>query len=140
MDCGAGGAASNGAIVPVVKVQLKDVTDGSSHTFLVGELSWNSGPSRVWAVGAASRVYQEAHNYSSKNVAYPLNTAFRAAPGQPASGYPNNDMSFGSMHPGGAHFAMCDGSVHYVDENVDLNGVLKARASRKSEETSAAQL
>jgi prepilin-type processing-associated H-X9-DG protein len=23
------------------------------------------------------------------------------------------------MHPGGAHFVMCDGSVHFVNETID---------------------
>jgi hypothetical protein len=68
---------------------------------------------------------------------YPLNTAYRAASGQLASGYDNNDLSFGSMHPGGAYFAMSDGSVHFVNENVSLTGVLRPLASRASQEVVA---
>jgi prepilin-type processing-associated H-X9-DG protein len=44
-----------------------------------------------------------------------------------------NDVSFGSQHPGGAHFARCDGSVTFVPESVDL-GVYKAAASRSGGE------
>jgi hypothetical protein len=44
-------------------------------------------------------------------------------------------MSFGSAHHGGCYFAICDGSVQFVREDVDLNGVLKPLASRKSGES-----
>ena len=129
-----GGAAANGVICPGCKVGLKKVTDGSSHTFMVGEVSWLCGPQRVWAVGSASYTILESYNYSSKNVAHPLNTAWRADSTQPPSGYFNNDMSFGSTHPGGAHFVMCDASVQFVREDVDLVGVLRPLASRSSGE------
>ena len=28
--------------------------------------------------------------------------------------------TFGSLHPGGCHFAMADGSVHFLSEHIDL--------------------
>ncbi|MFO0790070.1 MAG: DUF1559 domain-containing protein [Pirellulales bacterium] len=137
-SCGSGGgAASNGVIFPFSKVNLKDVTDGSSHTFMIGEISWLCGPQRIWAVGSASETVPENFIYTAKNILWPLNTAYRADTdaGQPPSGYDNNDMSFGSLHPGGTHFAFCDGSVQFVREEVDLKGVLRPMASRKSGET-----
>jgi prepilin-type processing-associated H-X9-DG protein len=106
------------------------VTDGSSHTFMIGEISWFVGPQRIWAVGSASETAPHRWNYTAKNVRWPLNTAFRG----PGSVYDNNDLSFGSLHPGGTHFALCDGSVQFINENVETLGVLLPMASRKSDE------
>jgi prepilin-type processing-associated H-X9-DG protein len=44
-----------------------------------------------------------------------------------------NDIAMGSMHPGGANFSMCDATVRFVSQNVDL-GVYKATSSRNGEE------
>ncbi|NLE38023.1 MAG: DUF1559 domain-containing protein, partial [Pirellulaceae bacterium] len=40
---------------------------------------------------------------------------------------------FSSMHPGGANFAKCDGSIAFVQEDVDIN-VYRATASIAKEE------
>ncbi|MBA4105967.1 MAG: hypothetical protein C0485_09430 [Pirellula sp.] len=130
----AGGAALNGVMYPGSETRFKDVRDGSTNTFLIGEISWDVGPQRVWLVGSASKTAVYNYQYTAKNVTYPLNTAYRAASGQPPSGYPNNDLSFGSHHHGGAHFAMTDASVQFISEGVDLVGVLRPLASRASEE------
>jgi prepilin-type processing-associated H-X9-DG protein len=53
---------------------------------------------------------------------------------QPANGVENNEMSFGSRHSDGCHFAMGDGSVQFINQNIEL-AVLKALASRASGET-----
>lgn len=131
---GDGGSASNGVMFPTSKVSMKDITDGSTYTFLVGEISWRCGPQRIWSVGGASFKNLDTFVYTAKNIFHPLNTAFRAETGQPFSGYFNNDMSFGSYHPGGCHFAMCDGSIQFLRDEVDLAGVLKPMASRKAGE------
>ena len=135
-DGTSGGSATNGVIGPATKVNLKEVTDGSSLTFLVGEISWDAGGQRSWMIGSQRQDDAASHNYSSKNVMYGLNSAARINGGVD---WPvlveNNDISFGSRHPGGgAHFAMCDGSVHWISEGVDLEGVLRPLASRASEE------
>jgi hypothetical protein len=106
---------------------------------MIGEISWNCGPQRIWPIGSATGKSTGAtysFHYTSKNVRWPLNTAYRAEASQPASPYENNDMSFGSLHPGGCFFAMCDGSVQFVHEDI-LVAVLKSLASRKSQEAPA---
>lgn len=130
----AGGSALNGVMFPGGKTTFKSITDGSTNTFLIGEISWDVGPQRVWLVGSASKTGVYSYQYTAKNMMHPLNTAFRAASGQPASGYFNNDISFGSHHTGGAHFSMADGSVQFIREDVDLVGVLRPLSSRASEE------
>lgn len=149
-DAGAsGGTASNGVITNSVggakylpsTVKMKDVTDGSSHTFMIGEISWNCGPQRIWAVGSATSQGSGAvygYNYTSKNVVWELNRACRKAADAPldcptANAKENNDMSFGSLHNGGCYFAMADGSVQFVKEDTTKE-LLRMLASRKSAE------
>ena len=136
--CGgtSGGSAINGIIIPAGRVNLKEVTDGTTQTFIVGEASWDSGGQRSWILGSQSSSTPEAHNYTSKNIMYSLSSAARMNGGVE---WPvlveNNDVSFGSRHPGGgAHFAMCDGSVQWIREDANLDGVLKPLASRASDE------
>jgi prepilin-type N-terminal cleavage/methylation domain-containing protein/prepilin-type processing-associated H-X9-DG protein len=135
---GFGVSATNGILFPASKVNLKDVTDGTSHTFIVGELAWNAGPQRVWLAGGGSQTNLDTYVYTSKNIYWPLNTACRGSttgnlPTTAQCPYANNDMSFGSNHPGGCHFAMCDGSVQFVRDDILLD-ILRAMASRKSNE------
>jgi len=144
-DCAAGGMATTGLITLSFddnggygpsQVSMKSDVDGTSHTFLVGEISWMVGPQRIWAVGVATQQQTDnpvSYNYVSKNVMWPLNTAYRADTdaGQSPSGYDNNDLSFGSLHPGGAHFVFADGSVQFIREDVPKE-VLRALASRAS--------
>ena len=85
------------------------------------------------SVGGASKTNLDTYIYTAKNVRWPLNTAFREETGQPYSGYANNDMSYGSNHPGGCHFAMCDGSVQFIRDDI-LMATYQALASRKSSE------
>jgi prepilin-type N-terminal cleavage/methylation domain-containing protein len=149
-SCDSGGIATNGLISNTAgggkylpsEIKMKDVTDGTSHTFMIGEISWNCGPQRIWAIGAATsqtagNVY--SFNYTSKNVVYELNRACRVEKDNPsqcptANAFENNDMSFGSLHNGGCFFAMGDGSVQFVKDDITKE-LLRALSSRKSGET-----
>lgn len=131
-----GASASNGVLFPASKIKIKDITDGTSKTFIVGEASWDTGPQRVWAASGGSRTNLQTFVYTSKNIYWPLNTACRYAakdnPGRPCN-FANNDVSFGSNHSGGCFFTMCDGSVQFVSQDIALD-LLKSMASRKSAE------
>ena len=146
-SCDSGGIATNGLITNSAgggkyltsEVRMKDVVDGTSHTFMIGEISWNCGPQRIWAVGSATgqsagNVY--SFNYTSKNVVWELNRACRQESANPVACpvvYDNNDMSFGSLHNGGTFFGMGDGSVQFVNAEITKE-LLRILASRKSGE------
>jgi hypothetical protein len=133
IDCGisaaAGHAATNGIMyhdVPtkLCKTRPKDITDGLSKTFLLGEQSWDAGFHRVWIVGR-----QGSYIYSGNNVIYSLNTVARTPPnGSSALNVVANDTSYGSKHPGGAHLSNADGSVRFVSENTNIDLLQKSAA------------
>jgi prepilin-type N-terminal cleavage/methylation domain-containing protein len=89
-----------------VKRKFKEITDGLSHTFLAGETM----PEQC--------VYQGAYapNFALAGTHIPLNTFQKclAPPGCHATA-----CGFKSSHPGGAHFAMADASVHFIAETIN---------------------
>ena len=94
------------------KVRLKDVTDGTSHTFLAGEMHIPDG--RV------AQVPENGPLYNGKDL-----TAFAriAGPGVPLARGPNDatvgSMGFGSWHVGVCPFVLVDGSVRDMDVSTD---------------------
>lgn len=122
-----GGVATNGMIYNKSEISFRQIADGSSNTFLIGEMSWSEvGPARAWIVGSTPG---GSYMYAAKNILYPMNSAGRVG----STGIKNNNVSLGSLHPGGAHFAMADGSAQFVIENIELD-VYKSLASRTAGE------
>ncbi len=115
-----GGQAQQGVLFNNRSVRIRDVTDGTSNTFAVGEISWKGyGKFRSWIRGASS-ASKEAQG-ACKNAAEPINAG--AVYGR------FNDAGFGSRHPGGTQFLMVDGSTHFVSETIDYD-IYLATASR----------
>ena len=128
-----GGFATGGTMLHDRGVSIAEIRDGTSNTYLLGELSWDgSGVYRSWVRGTN---VNESHrpSASAKNVKYALGLF-----GYEVFSFLFNDASFGSMHPGGAHFAHADGSVHFVSESINI-GVYKAMASRAGGEVAVPQ-
>jgi prepilin-type N-terminal cleavage/methylation domain-containing protein/prepilin-type processing-associated H-X9-DG protein len=107
-------------------VKLKDITDGQSKTFMVGEC-------------VVGQDYQSAALFADGDWAgcnVPLNYFRPGATEDDLINYWYDVISFRSYHPGGAQFVMADGSVHFVQEGIDLE-TYEALATRNGGETAS---
>jgi prepilin-type N-terminal cleavage/methylation domain-containing protein/prepilin-type processing-associated H-X9-DG protein len=94
------------------KVKRREVTDGTTKTLLVGEvLDCTQPANRFW--------FAIRFQDSMRSTDNPINTPWGAGVMLPAANGGANG-AFGSPHPGGAMFAMVDGSVRFLDEGIDL--------------------
>ncbi|HEX6961916.1 MAG TPA: DUF1559 domain-containing protein [Lacipirellula sp.] len=125
-------------------VELERVTDGTSRTLLIGEVT--SGRGRH-SDGSEANI---GHMYAAWNVqdtAAGIN-GIGSVPGgrddraDPFDGDGGNrhfeyydEAGFSSFHAGGAHFAHVDGSVQFYQDNIDQNllGVLTTRDGGENE-------
>lgn len=118
----------DGAFFPDSDIRLSQITDGTSHTLALGERAYLL---HDWAIGSSwvDSPQEWLCVYSSKNVRYPINASHAQfgysvadpfAPDGAERTILSNDLFFGSLHPGGAHFAMVDGGVQFFDDSLDF--------------------
>ena len=147
-----GGTAINGPIICAGKINLGHVSDGTSKTIMYGEMSWDVGVQEMWLVGSTTRMIDDFVRsangvvYNIKNIRWGINQKRytdeegnlpepRSLADDPNSDFaPLTETSLGSYHPGGAHVGMCDGSSRFLNDNVDVERVLRPLASRASGE------
>jgi prepilin-type processing-associated H-X9-DG protein len=132
------------------QVRLADVADGASNTFLFGErshrdpefdrLTYAYLPSNyplagfgAWAGAFAPGVpvgSGGAGNNAINLLSPPVPINYQVPPNSDVSSITDRLCAYGSGHPGGANFALADGSVRFVSEQtpVDILQALSTRA------------
>jgi prepilin-type N-terminal cleavage/methylation domain-containing protein/prepilin-type processing-associated H-X9-DG protein len=105
------------------RVRIADVTDGTSKTILIGEAAyfarWQAYPLWMGVYGDDGSVMFETQDAINCNIggarSFPLSDAELARMTDPEP----DDCSF-SWHTGGAYFAFVDGSVRFLNEDLEI--------------------
>lgn len=108
---------------------FKDIPDGTSKTFAMGEVIGH------WCIN------QDFPNQAFATTAHPINFKNDVYLDLGIIDYNRRQepiiwdwaIAFRSMHPGGAHFLLCDASVRRIDESIE-HTTYHAMASRAGEE------
>lgn len=110
---GALAADSGGPFIYMTEKGMRDITDGTSNTILIGERARaNITNDDVSWLGTAKSVGNGAHGKRCTGSAeYVINPVVQGTA---------SVFSFSSMHVGGANFAFADGSVHFISETIEF--------------------
>ena len=134
------------------RVRMAMITDGASHTLLFGErshedteydrLSLELDPS-YYPLASWGAWCSASHEFGSQadvllGSIVPIN--YRVSPESGAANWDPIDFrlcAFGSGHPGGANFALADGSARFIAEDISLEQ-LQALSTRAGSEVADA--
>jgi prepilin-type N-terminal cleavage/methylation domain-containing protein len=110
-------------------INLKSVSDGTSNTFMVGE--------NVVAMDYHSAAYFADGDWATCGI--PINYLPNLTPEQFKDGNISKQVrGFKSLHPSGSQFVMADGSVHFIQENIDTRSY-RALSTRDGGEVATMQ-
>jgi prepilin-type processing-associated H-X9-DG protein len=105
-------------------VRMRDLTDGSTNTYACGERNFDLGRTTWYAAieGFTTNAGMMGGMASMTEgpAALVLGHVGQMGMHHTANNTPHI-VNYGSLHVGGSHFLLCDGSVRFVSENVNYN-------------------
>lgn len=113
----------NGMFFNNSRTEMRDLIDGSTNTFMLGETRYhhlNREPGTggmSWASGFRTNGNSSLPGPVAAAV-LPINGADKNA--SLVHTADERTVMFGSYHTGGCHFFMADASVHFISENIDI--------------------
>ena len=122
-----GNCATDGVLHVDSSTKMSNIEDGTSNTLVLGERIYLF---QDWMEGATKSGTPPTRLCSGavKNIFYPINASFEefghykfdfSAPPTNRKTL-LNDLHFGSLHPGGAHFSYADGHVVFLSDSIDF--------------------
>lgn len=101
------------------RIGYRDMSDGSSNCIVVGERYTPVGSGAVYVTGDATWVGTNDTSMMGQSLtvgeaSLPINYLMTSSNPRPLT------TGFGSMHVGGCHFLMGDGTVRFISQNVDM--------------------
>lgn len=154
---GDGVFASSGSFAPTFPVvRFRDISDGLTNTLLFGERNHSDSNYDTYASQGSSWALEPMGQYGwwapsggkyglsdvTLSTLGPINDKIPAPFGSAGAADqttftmsldPRRVGAFGSLHAGGANFTLCDGSVKFISQNIDMS-LFRALGTRAGSE------
>ena len=135
--CEYGDLPQNGTFGLNLNRNIRDVTDGTTHTLAIGEfVQRDSDPNsdyHDWPGNVRPWIYGCDFGCGTMTIKvineYPINSEVNRS-----QGALYHYLPFGSYHPGGANFLLVDGSTSFIEEDIEID-VYRAMATVNYGET-----